>query len=78
MNTDNPKGQHNSSPEIKRLTTRDNRRRLIVLTAVILLVIFSFIAIRYHNSQKPYIKDDPMKGQVGSDKAGIPPDSLHH
>lgn len=78
MSNNNPKEQHDSSPKIEQLTTRDNRRRLIVLAVLILFVIFSFIAIRYYNSRKPYIQEDPMKGQTGSDKTGIPPDSLHH
>ena len=58
---------------------RYNRRRVMMLMVVIFVVVLSFFAGRYFGNSKPvYIQPgDPASAQhAGSDRVGIPPDSL--
>jgi hypothetical protein len=71
--------QNPGSPDTPR--GRFNRRRLVVLMVVIFLVVVSFFAGRISNpGSKMYIQpENPAAGQQpGSDRTGIPPDSLPH
>ncbi len=56
-----------------------NRRRIMVVMVVVLVVVLSFFAGK-HYGNKSYInpQSPAAAGQVGSDRAGIPPDSLPH
>ena len=58
---------------------RFNRRRVMVLMVVVFVVVLSFFAGRFSGSdRKTYIQlENPAAAQhPGSDRAGIPPDSL--
>ena len=56
-----------------------NKRRVMVLMVVVLVIVLSFFAGRYSINTKTYIQpSNQTTGQTGSDRAGIPPDSLPH
>jgi hypothetical protein len=71
--------QHPGSPDTPR--GRFNRRRLVVLMVVVFIIVVSFFAGRFSGpGSKTYIQlENPASGQApGSDRTGIPPDSLPH
>lgn len=55
---------------------RYNRRRYVMLIVIIFVIVLSFFAGKWYN-HKTYINPEtPAATQPGSDRAGIPPDSL--
>jgi hypothetical protein len=56
-----------------------NKRRLTVIIVVIFIIVLSFFAGRY-SVHKPYMGSEDINSGMPppSDRAGIPPDSLHH
>jgi hypothetical protein len=77
MNIRKEQDEGDSTPEIRRLTTRSNRRRLGVLIVVVFVAILSFLAGRRFQS-RPYVQGGSDLPAVSYDSAGVPPDSLHH
>lgn len=59
---------------------RYNRRRVMVLIVVVFVVVLSFFAGRYFGNKPAYIQpgNPAVQQYPGSDKVGIPPDSLSH
>jgi hypothetical protein len=59
---------------------RFNRRRIMVLIVVVFVIVLSFFAGRHFGKKPDYIQtgDPALRQYPGSDRVGIPPDSLPH
>jgi hypothetical protein len=55
-----------------------NKRRLVVLIVVVFLIVLSFFAGQHYGRHADILPQDPGTTRPGSDRQGIPPDSLPH
>ncbi|HVU53664.1 MAG TPA: hypothetical protein VHD83_01355 [Puia sp.] len=56
-----------------------NRRRVMIVIVVVFVAILSFFAGKYSRGRIYTGTQDTNTGTTGSeDRAGVPPDSLHH
>jgi hypothetical protein len=57
---------------------RYNRRRYVMLIVIVFVVVLSFFAGRWYNHKTYISPENPGAIGPGSDRKGIPPDSLPH
>jgi hypothetical protein len=55
-----------------------NKRRLVVVIVVIFLIVLSFFAGQHYGHHTYILPQDQGTAQPGSDRQGVPPDSLPH
>jgi hypothetical protein len=57
---------------------RYNRRRYVMLIVIIFVVVLSFFAGKWYSRRSYISPENPGAVTPGSDRKGVPPDSLAH